>query len=140
MCLVHDADGDWTELADETRRARKEHRCSECGRTIAVGESYQYIVGKSEGELCDSRCCAHCRVAREWLSVQCHGYLQGGVQEDIDEHAQLGWLDGGLLPHVWLLRMVVGMRRGWQRFDGHGLMPVPTLHPPIEGPRPKMWR
>lgn len=46
-------------LDDETPRARIEHRCSCCGRTIAPGERYhrQRIIGDYPYVY---RCCEHC--------------------------------------------------------------------------------
>ena len=48
MCF----DYDWTPVAstESWPRARKEHRCCECGGSIAVGEQYQLSSQLADGE------------------------------------------------------------------------------------------
>src|SRR4051794_10957813 len=48
-CVVMDYDGYNTFSTEATRRARKLHRCCECGEPIAVGESHNYAAGKYDG-------------------------------------------------------------------------------------------
>ena len=49
-----------TALANEQRTARKEHQCSECKRTIPVGEKYEYYKGLFEGDIFTEKTCADC--------------------------------------------------------------------------------
>ena len=45
-------------------RARKPHKCSECGRTIEPGERYERTAGSWEGDFFTSLACLHCARAR----------------------------------------------------------------------------
>lgn len=38
-------------LTDETRKARKMHKCIWCGESIGVGDSYRYQSGVFDGEM-----------------------------------------------------------------------------------------
>lgn len=113
MCAV-----DYGEPCDFMRKlertARKDHKCSECGRVIAKGESYEYVTGKGDGYIFDAKTCTHCMWARQWLVVQCDGFLYHGVFEDLEEH----WTEEPILRSLDLGRRIVGMKRRWRRRDG----------------------
>ena len=99
-----------------TVRARKEYKCFECGLPIVVGESHEYVSGKWDGYFDAFRTCSRCVAARRWLEVVCHGWLYGGVDVDIREHAEEMY--GG-----WPLGIVANaMRNRWKRHDGRLFM------------------
>jgi hypothetical protein len=121
MCMVEGADGDgYIDFSSEwpTGKGRKEYRCYECHRTIAIGESFVNHVWKYDGELSHVRTCAHCAVACEWLSKNCNGYLIGTVLEDIDEHVhEYSHVPiPACIPDLVLLQ--TGMRHKWVIQDG----------------------
>lgn len=133
MCMADDADpcSFWQ---DEQRRAKKAHKCDECGREIASGEIYRYCKWIFEREWSTSKMCGHCDVAAKWLLKNCGGFLTHGIYEDIQEHVDeysyLGWrfLSG-------LGRLQVGMRRDWKIQWGPRsgqLMALPRLPPAID--------
>lgn len=72
VCLGGDyGDGEpyeWSEC--RYPRARKDHKCGECGRTIAKGEKYQRFSGKFDGELCDNVTCGQCAEIRDVFSCE----------------------------------------------------------------------
>lgn len=109
-----------------TVRARKRHCCDECHRDIEPGESYRYGFGIWEGDSFSQHVCEHCMIPLQWLIVHCGGYVGGEVRGEICEHADA-------YPEVRraLDRIAVGMKRRWMRFDGNGLMPIPSLPPSI---------
>ena len=121
MCAIDGCDDNFTvyELRD-IRKARKEHQCDECTRTIAIGEPYLYAFGVFDGDGNSYHMCAHCRVAANWLRENCGGFLHCGVTEDIEEHIRE-------YPDLrrGLLRFQIGFRRKWKRFSGDGLMRIP---------------
>lgn len=70
------------EFYDTTeRKARREHKCCECGMMIHVGEKYLDIVGKWDGEVSQFRqhlrCADACEMIRDTIDGECipFGYL-----------------------------------------------------------------
>jgi len=51
---------DIVSFQDRSRRARKEHTCSVCKRTIAKGETYHYSFYLLDGEPKSDKCCDRC--------------------------------------------------------------------------------
>ena len=49
------------------RTARAEHRCTDCGRGIAVGERYRWSTGKQAGEFWYSKRCGRCQILAECI-------------------------------------------------------------------------
>lgn len=68
VCLSMDYDGSNEFYADKHVRAKKPHRCCECGRDIAVGETYHRATGKSHGVLFTEATCAPCAEIRQVFS------------------------------------------------------------------------
>lgn len=126
MCMIDDGDGYSTNLREERRRARVEHRCCECRRTISPGETYIADTVVCDGELSTYKTCAHCDVVRGWLMRECQGFAYQYVKEDIIEHAR----EGGYGRDV--VRMAAGMRARWSRRDGR-MWPVPDIHDAMTG-------
>lgn len=122
MCMIEDADGPPEFLKENIKKARKVHRCCECGREISMGEKYRYSVGKWNGEIEFYRTCYHCMQAHEFLIAQCGGFVFTCVAEDLREHIDL---PSGL--GMIAARMFVGMRRKWKSFRKNDLMPAPNF-------------
>lgn len=121
MCMIDACDERVTRInSGEYRVARKEHRCMECRRPIAAGERYHYETFVSDGRFADHKTCAHCMIARAWLSAECGGWAYGMVREDIEEHAEGGGYGFGVKF------LAVGMARKWKRKDGRP-WPIPRL-------------
>jgi hypothetical protein len=118
--MIETAD-DRVEMISESRpKARKEHICSECRRTIQKGESYTVEVYHFDGDFTTHKTCRHCMVVRDWLARECGGWLFGGVAEDIQEHVEHNWYGFAVK------KLAIGIWRKWQRKDGH-LWPIPAL-------------
>jgi hypothetical protein len=130
MCMI---DGAETVdcLVTTYRKARKTHRCSECGRTIAPAERYRADFTVFDGEPHLYKCCAQCEAVRQWLNEECGGYVFGSVLEDMEDHLleyveTLAWAlkyKDPSLPATsakvrFLGHIVVGMKKGWRRRDG----------------------
>lgn len=126
MCMFdsHD-DGCVTMLTTSTPKARKAHRCAECGREIAAGEQYRSERFVFDGSLSVHKTCSHCMVARDWLQAQCGGFIFGAVEDDLREHALEGGIFGPRGYGLRLGRMAVGMRAKWR--NSRGLLPVPAM-------------
>lgn len=100
--------------------ARKEHKCSECGRTIRKGEKYQRAGGLTEFGFDWYKTCAHCQMASHWLQVVCHGWVFGAREQDLLDHVTG---DESYLRSRPLTRLVRWMRADWAGRDGN-LRPV----------------
>ena len=73
----------------ETRKAKKEHKCSECGRAIDAGESYQHVRGKWDGDVGTFKTCPRCLALKDWVAahVPCFCWAHGNIIEDAIETA-----------------------------------------------------
>lgn len=143
MCLDVDDDFGGVMLGSGERKARKEHRCQECGRTIEPGERYRYwchVGGEfSEGKQTD-KMCAHCwgtidlgarltGCPRYWFWDKVHDLDpdDGGFVGDILVNHDLAFAD-----RFRMLRTVVARKSQWRRKDG-SLFPIPALAGGTEG-------
>ena len=73
-------------------RARKKHRCLECGGPIVPGERYERVVGKWSGYGVDTfHTCERCYDLRIWTknNVPClcimHGDMDDQIRNSIDD-------------------------------------------------------
>lgn len=123
MCMIDDGER-CTIYRTKMQRSRKSRQCDECGRAIAVGDTYKYAFGAFEGRGTTYEMCEHCSVAAQWLQDNCGGFLHFAVWEDYEEHIRE-------YPRLAfsLSRLSVARRRKWERFDRSGLMAVPPVPP-----------
>ena len=54
---------------EDWRTARKQHKCCECGASIALGEHYHFAKGKWDGEWYEYKTCERCADLRKTLSA-----------------------------------------------------------------------
>lgn len=83
-----------------TRTAKKKYACSECGDDIKIGDKYEYVRGRWNGDWSTFRTCKTCVNVRRDL-FQC-GWTHGSMWEDIyyafeeaippEEEDDLSWL------------------------------------------------
>lgn len=119
MCMLDDAEP-WTVFDEEKNiRARTEHRCTECRRTIEAGETYRKSRGLMDGRWYTFKTCAHCETIWAWLYAICNGSLFEQVIDDLNEH----WINENELRSPWMGRTLVRAKKGWRRADG-SLYPV----------------
>lgn len=74
----------------ENRKAKKEHRCSECARAIEPGETYEHVRGKWNGDVDTFKTCPRCLALKEWVRahVPCFCWAHGNIIEDAIETAR----------------------------------------------------
>lgn len=84
-------DADQVEFhVSKTVRAKKEHRCDECGERIEKGEQYRRTVYKFEGEFSMDRCCTGCvEAAAEFHYFIMDGSLWSMFHEEWAQGARL---------------------------------------------------
>ena len=80
--------GDGPTLYDEKyRKARKEHKCCECGQTINAGDDYQVITGLWDGRWDEFKTCEKCADLRDSLmDVSCPAL--GDLRADYAEYLE----------------------------------------------------
>lgn len=118
MCMADGADSPdvWRQWE---RRARKPHKCDECGRQIAKDERYLYAEAHdTEVGWWSTKRCSHCCVLAAWLREECGRYLVHGVLDDFREHAEE-------YQRFDLWRLTWGARNKWNRKGA--LLPVPKV-------------
>ena len=71
----------------QVKRARKRHKCWECGAYILPGTPYEYVSGKWDGDLNWHRTCPLCQELREWatISVPCFCFAYGNLHDDVND-------------------------------------------------------
>lgn len=100
-------------------KARKPHRCQECGREIEPGEHYERVAATWEGEFFTNVACAHCAVARMIVDDYDNWYHEG-------YYGGLGpWLDEEGDAKPWSQDLLAAFRVRW-RGPGGDLLPLPT--------------
>ena len=79
-------DHEWPKFyIEKTVKARKQHTCCECDRTINRGEQYESITGLWDGDIKRYKTCEQCSDLRESLSdVICPGL--GNLRDDYSEY------------------------------------------------------
>lgn len=93
VCLSHDYDGGNEFYSERTVKARKQHQCCECGRAIAIGEQYEHVSGKTEGDIWTARTCAECAEIRE--AFVCGSWVFGQLWESIRDELFPMWRTKG---------------------------------------------
>ena len=97
-------------------RARKDHVCSDCGRTIGPGETYLRCVGFEDGTAWTWKDCAHCEATLGLYDIS----WDGAYNDDIFYE----WATGGHddWPEV---RAAAGYLMRWRTRSGT-LLPIPS--------------
>lgn len=68
------------------QKARKSYTCCECGGEIAKGATYQYMIGRWDGDVSVFRTCEPCADLRESYAAQGYCYVYGRLWADhLDE-------------------------------------------------------
>jgi hypothetical protein len=103
-------------------RARIEHKCVLCHRTIRVGEVYTRGAGFGEGTAWSWKECAHCRAALNLYEV--YEWDEEGYNEETFD-AWVDYRDSAKGMTVAELRAMAGYRAKWQLRSGT-LWPIPV--------------
>lgn len=96
-------------------KARKQHGCESCNRTIPAGENYRRDSGLYDGEFTSFATCNQCEsFMRELHARGIDDWNTGGFISPRDVY----WQDVADLLDVRLLRALVLFRRRWTHRDG----------------------
>lgn len=79
-------------LNDALRRARKEHRCDECGSAIREGREYNAMAIAFEGSIDNVKLCLYCSAASTEFSEAGECYTAGWTRDSLYDAARFdGW-------------------------------------------------
>ena len=98
--------------------ARKDHRCSECSRTIKAGESYEFVFGLGDGEGQTFKTCTHCLALRDWMTahIPCFCWAYTMMREDAINTARNAAADApGVLFGAYRREVAIRRARDAQR-------------------------
>jgi len=84
VCIGGEPEGYCEFFHVEVRKARKPHKCCECGKQILPGEKYEHVRGKHDGEMRTADTCLICREIAE--AFYCDGRMFGGELWDAMEY------------------------------------------------------
>lgn len=107
----------------QTRTARKAHRCDACNRTIDAGETYANGAGTSydwDG-ISTWKMCAHCQRTYQLFGDGIGPDRVGWCYDSFQE-----WIHGGAYSYDEL-KAQVGWRMKWRRRYSGALLPIPTV-------------
>jgi hypothetical protein len=108
--------GDPPEVWRQTdHKARKPHKCNECGSYILIGEKYRYTFGIWEGDPSTHHACLRCIAIYEYVRglVPCACWMLGNLHQELLETArEYARESPGLLFGTY--RRIVLARRGPQ--------------------------
>jgi len=93
VCLSMDYDNHNEFFSARTLKARRPHRCVECGAAIKPGEHYRKESGKSDGRLWSESTCAICIEIREAFVCGC--FVFGELYEAIQDEMFPIWTERG---------------------------------------------
>ena len=79
-------------LSAKVVKARKEHRCCECGETIKKGEKYELVKGLWDGSWSTYKTCEMCVRIRN--DVCCGSWIYGELRETIWEAFNFDYVTG----------------------------------------------
>ena len=83
-CVYIDHDSEAEFHTESIRRARKEHKCTECDVTIQPGQIYEYVFGIWDGCKQVYKTCNDCLTVRK--EFFCSMFFYGRIWEDMWEH------------------------------------------------------
>ncbi len=82
--IMGDVDDPVTLLSEKEVKARKEHKCYECGEVIPVMAHYWREVYVFEGEITSHKTCLVCKSIRDVFF--CDGWAYHGIREALEDH------------------------------------------------------
>lgn len=89
VCLSHDYDCYNSFYSESWRKARKPHKCCECGVIIEVGEQYEHVSGKADGRIFTAKTCAVCQDIR--AAFVCGTWVFGDLWQSMYDYMMPVW-------------------------------------------------
>ncbi|MCE5309607.1 MAG: hypothetical protein LLG20_18380 [Acidobacteriales bacterium] len=116
-CLYSDYDGGNKFYHAETVKARKQHKCCECGARIVPCQQYETVTGKSDSDIWRFKTCLPCVEIRG--QFYCGGSWDiGNLWDSMQEYAFPSLTMCCLLPlSIEAQRKLVDRYSDWQDID-----------------------
>lgn len=115
VCIYSDADGTCDFADVSVRKARKFHRCSECGRRIEIGQRYEHYWGKYDGEVSAIDTCLLCAEIAEAFYCDARMF-GGGLWESMDY--VMGELTTSCFDKLSTPEAKAFLRERWMKWKG----------------------
>jgi hypothetical protein len=115
VCIYSNAESDCEFVDVSFRKARKAHKCSECGRRIEVGEKYEHYWGKYGGECSAIDTCAQCAEIADGFYCDCRVF-GGGLWESMWE--VMGGLTTSCFDKLTTPEAKAFLRERWMKWKG----------------------
>ena len=116
ICVYSEYEDESAEFVDVSwPKSRKEHRCEECHRTIAVGQVYQKVSGKWDGEFNCFTTCSVCAEIRAAFS--CDGEVYGADFWESLTH-NFGELNESCFDKLQTVEAKKYLRERWMKWKG----------------------
>lgn len=116
VCISSNFDGYCDFQDHKLVRARKQHRCCECNRTIQPGEQYHIESGKYDGEIFSYKTCLTCYDIRGTFTCG-GGHTFETLWEDMEETV-FRKLTTGCLSRLSLPESKAVVIQKWQEWKG----------------------
>lgn len=96
MCFIDvDIDTSASFASERVVKARKAHKCCECGAPIAIGNKYEYVSGLWEGAFSQYKTCLACKEIRDrFFCTWYYGMIWDTFLSDYAMDVDLGSVDG----------------------------------------------
>lgn len=109
-CFIDmDVDGSIDFVSDKIVKARKQHKCCECGDTIEPGTTYEKTVGVWDREFSTFKTCEACvEIRKRYFCTWYYGMMWETLLEEYAEHLTVGDVDGLSLAAVEKLESKCG--------------------------------
>lgn len=94
-CPLSGGDGDAPScFSSSTRKARKQHRCYECGDDITPGTTYEHVSGIWDGNPGAYKTCLSCVEIRDHFACE-NGFIFGALWCDLEDNFFPDMVAGG---------------------------------------------
>jgi hypothetical protein len=117
VCISGSADGDMPEFSSSQEvKARKDHKCCECGDVIPRGTVYERFSGKWDGTVQTYRTCLACAEIR--ASLCCDGWTYTMLWEDAADSQLFDHLTTGCLDQLTTAAAKAKLLDKWREWKG----------------------
>lgn len=116
ICITHDFEGPADVWESINRKARKQYRCCECGKTIEVGDTYELYSILYDGSWSKYKTCLVC--AEIAAAFCCDGRIFGTLWSDFHDCDIWQEITTACFDKLDTPEAKAELRRRWMRWKG----------------------